>query len=164
MKSDFLAIDELSLDTECRDQAQRFFEYSMKLADARQNLDEAKANLDITVAELNKAIRSNPGKYGLDGEKLTESAINSRVPLQPQHKQAQDMVFEAKHRVDVLSGAVGALDQRKRMLVLMVELRRQDLTADPKVSGDGKRAVEQDAKRRTRTLGQRRDDNDEDGD
>lgn len=162
MNKDFLAIDELRLDKDCMEQPMLYLEYSLKLADARQNYDETKVQLDLTEAELKQAIRNNPKRFDLDGEKITEAAINSKVPLQKEYKDAQGELSDAKHRVDVLSAAVGALDQRKRMLVLLVELRRQELSSEPRVSGDGKRAVEQDSKTRVRKLGQRLDRDDED--
>ena len=161
MNTDFLNIDELNLDKECINQPTRYFEFANKLANARNALDEARGDYDVTEAEISKRIRDNPAKFGLEA-KTTETAIKAAVAVQPTLKVALQAVNEAKHRVDILQAAVTALDQRKRMLVLLVDMRGQDLYSGVKVSNDGKRAVEQEAKATTRKLGQRKRDDQED--
>ena len=157
LNPDFLAIDELNLDKECIGQPQLYLRYSMKLADARKDYDEFKSELDLTTATLNKQIRDKPTKFGLE-DKITESAINAMVSVQPSYREACAAVSEAKHKVDVLQAVVAAIDQRKRMLVLLVDLRGQEMYSTPRVSGNGVKAVEEDVRRQVRKLGQRKTD------
>lgn len=152
--SDF-SIDELNLDKECIRQPELYYTWAKRLADAKQMLDEARADESVAVAETNKKIRSNPAKYDLP-EKPTEASINVTVSLQTPVRDAAAAVIEATHKVNMAQAAVTAMEHKKRSLTLCVTLRGQEYWAEPSVPKDGKHAVEADAKRRTRTLGQRK--------
>lgn len=165
MNNDFLAIDELALDKECIKQPQLYFTYAQKATDARRDLDEAKADQSVLAAELNKKIRSNPQKYGLS-DKPTEASINTTVTLQKEYRDAEAVVIEAAHKLGIMSAAVTAMEHRKRALTLLVNLKGQEYYSEPSTSAAGKKAVNEDVKRSTRTLGQRKvskADDEEDG-
>lgn len=149
----FLAINELRLDRECLGQAALYFEYSTQLADARSAADDAKNAMEVTSAELDAAIRAKPERYKI--EKVTEAAIKAAIPQQEEYQAAQAKYARKKHKADILSAACAALDQRKRMLVLLVDLHGQRYFADPAVaaSSSAKSSIEDMGKRETRRLG-----------
>lgn len=153
----FLAIDELRLDRECQNQPSLYLEHSRKLADARREYDDACAEYDVIVAETSRAVRANPGRYKLQ-DKPTEASIKEAVLLDDAVKDADKEKRVTKHAVDIRQGVVTALEHRKRALTLMVELRGQDYFSSPKVSGEGKKAVDDESKSRVRRLGQKKDD------
>ena len=127
-----LHIDENRLLEEWKDQAAMMLEYSIRLADARQAEDEAKAALSVVVAELDADIRNNPEEYGL--QKATETSVVNAIPGCEEHQDAIKTLNSAKHTVRVLQAAVDALDHRKRTLQGMTELWLRQYYADPKSS------------------------------
>jgi hypothetical protein len=150
---DFFAIDEHRLDKEWVNQPTLFFTWARKLADARQQLEEAKASLDVVYAELDNAIRERPGKYGL--EKITESAIKQLIPSQAPYAEALAAVNTTKHRVDVLQAAVTALEHRKRALENLVDLHGQNYFAEPTAPAHSRERVQETTKQQIRKRGQR---------
>ncbi len=146
---DFLEIDKFNLDEEWLGQAPLYGEWAVKAADARRDLGMAKADLDVTKAEADRAIRLNPENYGL--VKLTETVISSTVLLQENVKEAQIKVIEAKHELDVMEAAVSALDNRKPALQNLVSLFLSEYYAKPKAregERDKMKEVETKATRR----------------
>lgn len=156
MDHSFLAIDELQLDVEWAGQPLLYMEYAEKLANAKQVLDEAQIDFEVLECDLLAKIRAKPTKYGLDA-KPTESAVKSTMPMQAEWKAGREEINKAKHRVDVLSAAVTALEHRKRALTKLVDLRAQEYFSEPTASKGGKEALGEAAKKRVRTLGQRKD-------
>jgi hypothetical protein len=126
----YSAFDKHRLDEEWEKQPRMVEEVVKKLADARRDHDEKKAELEVVVAELDFAIRSNPGKYGL--EKITESAIKTIIPSRKKYKEAHNAVLDAKHLVDVLSGAMTVLEHRKRALENEVTLHLANYFSSPR--------------------------------
>lgn len=126
---DLFEPDKHNLDIEWTKQPRLYAEHADKLADARADLDRAKAELEVVEAELKLDIRRRPEKYGV--EKLTEDTVKSVVPLQRQYKVAQDKVFGAKHKVDILSGYQTALDHRKKALESLLQLFLADYYSKP---------------------------------
>jgi len=123
-------IDPNTLDKEWVNQPKLYGLHAIQLADARKEFEEAKANLEIVEAELDKKIRIAPEKYGL--EKLTESAIKTCVVAHSKRKEANGVVIETRHAMDVLAALVAALDHRKRALEKLVDLRLADYFSEPK--------------------------------
>lgn len=110
-----------------------------ELADARLELEEAKAAHDVAAAEVEKAIRSRPERYGLD--KVTEAAVKAAIPLHPKYKETQRAVLEAKHRVDLLSADSVAAEHKKRALEKLVDLHGQAYFSKPSVKDEAVRAA-----------------------
>lgn len=127
--SSVFEIDENALDREWIAQPILFYQYAERLADARLELDEAKANFDLVGAECDYAVRSNPQVYDLD--KVTERAVEKAVINQEEFQAAQRKVQKAKHKVDVLQAFVTALDHRKRALEKLVDLFGMNYYAKP---------------------------------
>jgi hypothetical protein len=104
-EDDFLSIDELALDKECIRQPGLLYQYSTKLATARQQMDEAKQDYDVTCAEIGRSLRDQAGTAD-KATKLTETAIQAKIMLNARVRAASDIVADAKHRVDILFAAV----------------------------------------------------------
>ena len=127
-------IDAERLDQEWLEQSRLYHQAALRLADARRDHEQAKADRDVTCAELDRSVRSQPGKYGL--EKVTEGAVANLILLQPEHKRATQKVIEAKHTADVFQADVDALDHRKRALENLVQLRLANYFSEPRVRGN----------------------------
>jgi len=139
---DFFEIDPNRLDEEWVAQPKLFMKYSMMLADARRQLDIAKSKLEVVKAEVDRDIRRNPIKYGLDG-RVTEKSIEALVPLQKKFRKGLAEVHNAKHSVDILYAAVTTLDHRKKGLEKLVDLHGQQYFSAPRASGENKEAMEE---------------------
>lgn len=107
-------IDQHRLDYEWLRQPQMYVNISLELAEARSELDTAKNQISVTEAELDRDIRINPSKYGID--KLTEGAIKAAILTAKKMKVAQAAFLEAKYEVDMMQAAQTALEHRKEAL------------------------------------------------
>lgn len=153
MSTDFLSIDENALDEAWLQQASLMHQYSVKLANARLELDDAKNALELARAKVAKKVRRNPKAFGCDG-RLTESFVTDAVLLNSEFIEAQERVGEAKHTVDIVNAAVTALDHKRKALESLVYLHGQNYFAEPRVKGVGRevagRIVEDSVKRKIR--------------
>jgi len=155
MDKSFLQIDPDRLDIEWLGQPLKLYEYSVLLAEAKLDLDNAKNTFDVLEAELELEIRSNPEKYSLVKE--TEKEITLVLRNQVPYQNAQRMLAKKKHAVDILWAAVNALDHRKKALESLVSLHGQQYFAAPRAKGAGREVMDKEAKRAVRTLGRRRE-------
>ena len=153
-----VSVDENALDVEWTFQPRKYFRYAAKLADARRDADQAKTEVELTKAELELAIRSNPEKFDLT--KVTEAAVASTVLSQAEYSTARQADLDARHTVDVLQAAVAALDHRKRALEGLVQLRLANYYSSPRAPEGAEEDVREMEKRLVRNRGRRRD-NDE---
>ena len=139
MKNDFVHIDESRLDEEWLRQPDLYFKYASQLADAKQRLDQAKAELDLVEAECNKDIRERPEHYGVDRSRNTgaptEDAVKKAVVIHDDYQAAVMDIVKHKHEVEVLAAAVNALDHKKRALENLVSLHGQSYFAAPRATG-----------------------------
>ena len=153
---EFFDLDANRLDQEWLNQPKLYHEYATKLADARRDHEQAKANLKLVESEARLRIRKNPTQYDLP--KATEGAIEEVVVTQPDYRKALHKMLEAKHASEVLQATVDALDHRKKALEKLVELRLHDYYAEPRVrdrGSDNGRAFREDVKKMERKRGQR---------
>lgn len=133
------SIDEMRLDREWKQQADRYFEVATELADARRTHDELEVGLKVLKAEVDIDARKNPAKYGL--EKTTDSSIASVVTQDKRVVILQDEAREARHRVDILSGALEALQHRKRALEKLVDLHLSNYYSTPVTDAESQEAI-----------------------
>lgn len=133
-------IDQNHLDRECINLPNQYVTWAFRSAEAKRDMDEAKAALDVCSAEVAQDIRQHPDKYDL--EKVSEKAIEALVPTTKAYKAAQKTFFRAKHAVDMSQAVVWALEHKKRALTLLVELHGMGYFGNVKISADGKAAVE----------------------
>lgn len=127
-------IDDTALDVECLHQPQLMMRYSRALADAKREVTRLKEQLDIVRAELDKKVRTDPDKYGLD--KITESVVTNTIMLDTQYQAAVDDLRDAQYEVNMLIGAVDSVQQRKDMLEALIKLHGQQYFAGPKMPRD----------------------------
>lgn len=158
--SSVLVIDEHKLEQEWGNQAPLFYEYASQLADARLANDEAKAELDVTAAELDMAIRSNPDHFGV--EKISEAAVKNAVVQQAAYQTAQEALNATTHAVRMLEAMTRALEHRKTALKSMVELRLANYYAEPTLPKTERDAYDEMSKQEVRSRGRRKPARDED--
>lgn len=143
-----VSIDELALDKECVRLPSDYLKCAHHAADCRRDAAEAINRVKVTEADLSKQIRENPGKFGL--EKITESAINNLVLGAPIYQKAQAEQREAAYNSDLADVAVRSMDHKKSALKMLVDLHVMGYSANIKVSGNGRQAMEEQSKRETR--------------
>jgi hypothetical protein len=130
-----IKIDPESLDVEWMEQPSLFLKYSKHLAQMRKEVDEARQDLDIKKAEVDRKIRENPEAYGIEG-KITEGAIQSAILTEEEYQTAQKDYLEVKYEMDMAQGAVNAFNQRKEALENLVKLHGMSYFAGPQMPRD----------------------------
>jgi len=130
-------IDENNLDREWTRQPSLYFRWARRAADARFKMDEAKAAVDVTRAEVDSEVRAEPEKFGIDG-KVTEKMVEAAVMQHVRTVRVVKQLAQAKYEYEVLSALVGALDQRKSALENLVRLHLSSYYAEPRAP-EGKR-------------------------
>ncbi|KKN43525.1 hypothetical protein LCGC14_0702480 [marine sediment metagenome] len=121
-------IDPLSLDVEWLDQPRRYQKYSDLLAAAKRVLGICKSASELVKAETALKIRKDlmRGKtkeYDLHKDiKINNDIINNLVTTHKDVKAAEQESTDAYYQVDVLVGAVRAMDIRKAALENLVRL------------------------------------------
>jgi hypothetical protein len=129
-----IKIDETALDVEWLEQPTLLLKYTKNAAMRRKILDETKEALDIVKAGVDKKIRTNPDKYGID--KITENAINNAILSNYDFQEANKLYIEAKYEVDIAQSAVNAIYQRKEALENLVKLHGMQYFAGPTMPRD----------------------------
>lgn len=152
----FLEINQYELEREWVEQPRLYEQWATKAAKARLRLDEAKGELELIEAELDKTIRTEPGKFGVD--KITEGAVQKTVVLQDEYQEAAAAVNQAAYELGVIQAAVTALDHRKKALEKLVELWMASYYSEPKARGEAKNRMEDAGKRAVRGKAVRRAD------
>ncbi|MCK9543785.1 MAG: recombination mediator protein UvsY [Novosphingobium sp.] len=138
-----LAIDPSRLDEEWLAHPVVYMKYCNALTDITQERDKQKEKLEVVKAELDRDIRSDPGKFSL--AKITEGAISSALILQPKYKNAQEELNNLTYQVNMIGNAVKAFEHRKKALEAMVDLYINQYWAGPKEPRNlpaGKRMVD----------------------
>jgi hypothetical protein len=142
-------IDKDNLDKECISLPSNYRRFAFLSAEAKRDMLEAKAYLEVISAQLSLRIRSHPGKFGI--EKITESIVSATILVQDQYAEGQKAFLKAQHRHEMTSAVVWALEHKKKALTLLVELHGLGYFADVKMSAKGKEAVEEMTKKQVRT-------------
>lgn len=134
------------LDREWRNQPTLMHDHCLRLADAKQQLNSAKSNLEVVEAEEDREVRMHPSRYGID--KLSETRIKNAVILSPSYREAAKEVIRLQHAVDVLQAAVSALDHKKRALENLVHLHAMSYYSEPQTNEDAYDAMREEARGR----------------
>ncbi len=153
-----IEVDENALDTEWVRHPRLYHQYCVKLADAKWRQDQAKAELELVEAELDKMIRKNPGDFGL--EKVTEKSIEKCIPTEEEYLEKYQELINAKHTTQVLQAAVNALETKKSALENLVKLRLADYYSEPRADAEDREAVDHLEKEAIRRKKKRRRDDD----
>lgn len=142
-----LRIDDHDLDREWGEQPLLYFEMAAHSAQADMDYEQRKSELDLVEADLDRAIRLRPERYGLS-DKPTEPSIKAAIRRHKRYREADALLIEARHDRKVAEAAVYAADQRKRALENKVLMLSKNLTAQP-------RARDEDSRRLTNKPGGR---------
>lgn len=119
-----LVIDKFSLDIEWQNQPVKFAEWSEKAVEASFERDKAKEQLEIARAQIDSKIRTT------STEKLTETAISSRISLDKDYQAANNKYMEANKNLGILNVARDAFEHRKKALEKMTDLFISNYWAD----------------------------------
>lgn len=144
--SSFLVIDSNNLEKEWVDQPRLYFKYATKLENAREDFEQAKAELGVVAAECDLDIRNNPAKYDLP--KATEKSVEAAVAMHDDYVAAAKEVSVQRHRVGVFQAAVNALDHRKKALEKLVELFLANYYSAPRAPAGSTELMDRQNKRR----------------
>ena len=125
-----LAVSPNNLLEDWQTQATMMYTVGEQLADAQQEEDECRAELAVVAAEVDQAIRANPGKYNV--AKVTEAAVAAAIPATQEHQAATKALRDARYAVRIAQAAVNAVQHRKSTLQGMTELWLRQYYADPK--------------------------------
>ncbi len=123
-------VDILNLEKECALHPRMVFKYVKMLNDTNTNIAEAKSEMALADAEIGESIREDPASFGLP-EKITVSAAEGTIILQPEHKECLTKLQILQKRWGILNAAVKALDHKKSMLEQEVKLHGQNYFATP---------------------------------
>lgn len=137
-------IDESALDVEFLEQTSLMMRYAEQASLTRMVADNAKDDLEVVRAELDKKIRQNPSEYGFD--KLTENMVSNTILLQPEYQEASKTLIQANYEAGLARYAAQAISDRKNCLEALVKLHGQQYFAGPKVPRD---LIQEASKRKT---------------
>jgi hypothetical protein len=126
-----IKIDESGLDVEWLNQPRLVFTYSEEVAKNKKRLDLKNEKLSILRAELDRKIRTNPDKYGI--EKITEGAVSNTILTQEEYKELTREVIEVRYDYDMSRSALSAIDSKKSALENLVKLHGQNYFAGPTI-------------------------------
>lgn len=124
-----LKIDIENLDVEATVQAELYFKWASLAREAREEMDMAKLNLEITEAKLSKKVREKPAEFGV--RKVTEGSISIAVKTHPDYAEAYKDHIKAKSEYEILIKAEQAMEQKKRSIELLVQLHGREYFAGP---------------------------------
>ena len=124
-----IKIDPSQLDVEAGRQGELFFKWAEQMVDAKEHLERMKFKLEVIEARLIIEVRDDPGKYRLT--KPTVDSVLAAVKKSPKYMEAKNFVIEAAKVHALLSNAVMAMEQRKRMLEVLITLHGQEYFAGP---------------------------------
>lgn len=127
-------VDPNQLDIEAARQPELFFKWAERAIEAKIDMEQKKAALDLLEAKINLECRKTPKKFGLD--KVTEGAIAAAIQCNEEYIQLQKSFFDARKLSGLLDKAVEALEQKKRMIEVLITLHGQQYFAGPSVPRD----------------------------
>lgn len=156
--SDF-QIDRFKLDDEWVGQPNLYRRYAEALAEAKRDYEESKNQLSVTRADVELAVRKDPSAYDLD--KVTEGVIKAVVETVEAVIDAEAVVVDARHKVNMLEAAVGSMDHRKRALSDLVSLHLSDYYSKPVAREGDREATDEMGKKQARRSQRRRKDDDD---
>jgi len=126
-----LEIDLAILEKNWSEQALLFAKWGELHAQVTSIRDRKREELDIKKAEVEKDIRSNPGKYSLD--KITENAISACLKTEESIKKLSNELIDLNESVNILSVGKTSFDHRKEALKGLTQLYCADYFAKPNI-------------------------------
>lgn len=126
-------IDPNELDLACTTQAEIFFKWAERLVISRNRVDRLKKQLETKYASISSDIRQNPESFGMGKSRVTESSIDATIRTDPDYAELYDDWLKARYNMNMLDMAVKAMEQRKRMIEVLVTLHGQEYFAGPSI-------------------------------
>lgn len=118
-----LSVSEETLSQDYMEQAGKYAWWAVLAESAKAQRDKKEIDMDKAEAEADKRVRK---ELELDGVKITESLVKSRIKLDSEYLEAVDAYNKAKKNAAVLDKLVRAFDHRKEMLIsLGAQLREE---------------------------------------
>jgi len=127
-------IDNEALDIEWVQQPSNMMKATTTTANARLEMDKAADALDLVYAELDKKIRSDPDKYGLD--KVTDNSVKNAIIREEEYQDAKAEALNAKYDYEIAKGFVQSMEQKKSALEGLVKLFINSYFAGPSIPRD----------------------------
>ncbi len=143
-------IDPNKLDIACIEQPKLYHDYALKFAEARAEHERAKSNLELVEAELDKEIRLEPDRFGL--EKITETIVEKAIIRSKRYRTAKEKYLESKHAMDVLYAMTATLDQKKKSIEMLLQLRMNDYYSEPRIKGEAREYVDEQRMKNARKV------------
>ena len=123
-------------------------------AAAKAEARRSKVDLEEVRATVQREVRANPDKFGID--KPTEGAIASAVTVDQRVSSAERRAIAAQEQADVADAVSTAYEHRKAMLKVEVELWLANYFGDVEVKERTMSRTADSAERRTFDSGQGR--------
>lgn len=118
-------IDQDNLDLEWVKQPENVLLCMKSLAEARKELDRAKENYSLVVAEVDREYRESADK------KPTEKALEGLVLMDARVQEASAELIDAKYNVNMLDAAKSGLENKREALANLVKLHGMGYFAEP---------------------------------
>ncbi len=149
-----LSINLDQLDVDWASQPNQMWVWSQHAADAQLVVDDMKAALALTEAELDKLIRDAPGDFGIN--KLNNDIVKYTIIRQKDYKDAVSDLNKAKHRAAIIDAAVSGLVDKKRALTKITDLQISVYYSEMRhAGGGGSRFMDDSEKEDVRQRGMR---------
>lgn len=129
-----IKIDENALDVEWLEQPRLMIQYAKYSADMQKRYEQAKEQLELVQAELDREIRSNPDEFGIS--KINNDVVANTIKTTQRYQDASDEVIEARYEYEMAKSVVRAFDARKDALENLVKLHGQQYFAGPSAPRD----------------------------
>ena len=129
-------INSYNLEQELIKQPQLYYEWATASAEATSIKEAEKTKLEIIKSQVEKKIRGNPKKYGI--ENVTEGAIKNEINCSIRIRKQNKIYLEACSNERILTKAETAFHQRKSMLQSLVQLIVFIHGGDPKLTREVK--------------------------
>lgn len=139
-------IDPEQLDVEAATQAELFFKWAERYVESEGAMDRAKTRMEAIEARLSLRVRKHPEEYGLD--KVTDPSVKQVVLCDDKYKEAKEDYHKKKETCRWMEEARWAMEQRKRMIEILVTLHGQQYFAGPSTPRDLVSAYKENSQRR----------------
>jgi len=118
--TDDLAVDRYDLVGEWERQHQIYMDWVNIYALSVMERDTRKSAVELSTANLDSLIRSDPSAYGVD--KVTESAVKNAIISSEEYQEKITELHKANLFMHKMEGAKTAFEQRKKALENLVQL------------------------------------------
>ena len=133
-------IDKEALDRELVYHGELFMKWAERLADAIEERDLKKGEIEIKKAALSDEIRKNPKEFDL--EKVTESAIINLLILDEDIQNLNKEYYACIKNINILTAAKEEMHSRRKRLEKLVDLWLGKYWSDPKIKVEKKNELD----------------------